>query len=280
MGVLVTPGQLDQPTDLAGELGVPLRVGALCPPHRIRAHRLRRAAEPAFHSHKERENYKPREMKDQVRPIVKDQAESDKDLVIGHLTGKDIRPHLQADSHRVAVLRSEGLIRDSFSGPAVAGCRRSRNSALLRIPRWPSARVGDYALAEQGEAGAAVHLAFEHLDLDMLTVPSTLPELQGRVRPLVTACWSVRIPAAKDFSSGRSPVSTVVSQFSRSSWPLRRVIICAKLVTWAARVSRCGHRARIAASWACSSPADDGRDAVTDCYLDVNVNRRSARPGN
>jgi len=43
-------------------------------------------------------------------------------LVIGHLTGKDIGPHLQAEGRRVAELRAEGLIRDVFlkadrSGP-------------------------------------------------------------------------------------------------------------------------------------------------------------------
>ena len=43
-------------------------------------------------------------------------------LVIGHLTGKDIRPHLEAEGHAVAGLRADGLIRDVFlksdrSGP-------------------------------------------------------------------------------------------------------------------------------------------------------------------
>ncbi len=43
-------------------------------------------------------------------------------LVIGHLTGKDIRPHLEAEGRAVARLRSDGLIRDVFlkadgSGP-------------------------------------------------------------------------------------------------------------------------------------------------------------------
>jgi hypothetical protein len=36
-------------------------------------------------------------------------------LVIDHLTGKDIRPHLQGEGRRVAELRSEGLIQDLFS---------------------------------------------------------------------------------------------------------------------------------------------------------------------
>ena len=45
-------------------------------------------------------------------------------LVIGHLTGKDIRPHLEAEGRRVAELRADGLIRDVFlkadrSGPVL-----------------------------------------------------------------------------------------------------------------------------------------------------------------
>ena len=35
-------------------------------------------------------------------------------LVIGHLTGKDIRPHLEAEGRRVAELRADGLVRDVF----------------------------------------------------------------------------------------------------------------------------------------------------------------------
>ncbi len=43
-------------------------------------------------------------------------------LVIGQLTGKDIRPHLEAEGRAVAKLRADGLIRDVFlkadrSGP-------------------------------------------------------------------------------------------------------------------------------------------------------------------
>lgn len=43
-------------------------------------------------------------------------------LVIGHLTGKDIGPHLEAEGRRVAELQAGGLIRDVFlkadrSGP-------------------------------------------------------------------------------------------------------------------------------------------------------------------
>ena len=45
-------------------------------------------------------------------------------LAIGHLTGKDITPHRQAEGRRVAELRAAGLIRDVFlktdrSGPVL-----------------------------------------------------------------------------------------------------------------------------------------------------------------
>jgi hypothetical protein len=47
-------------------------------------------------------------------------------LAIGHLTGKDIGPHLQAEGKRVTELRADGLIRDVFlkadrSGPVLDG---------------------------------------------------------------------------------------------------------------------------------------------------------------
>ena len=35
-------------------------------------------------------------------------------LAIGHLTGLDITPHLEAEGRRVAELRADGLIRDVF----------------------------------------------------------------------------------------------------------------------------------------------------------------------
>ena len=35
-------------------------------------------------------------------------------LVIGHLTGKDIRPYLEAEGRRVTELRADGLVRDVF----------------------------------------------------------------------------------------------------------------------------------------------------------------------
>jgi hypothetical protein len=45
-------------------------------------------------------------------------------LAIGHTTGKDIQPYLEAENERVAQLHNQGLIRDLFfkadqSGPVV-----------------------------------------------------------------------------------------------------------------------------------------------------------------
>src|SRR5438105_8714891 len=68
--------------------------------------------------------------------------------------------------------------------------------------------------------------------LILLAVPSTLPELQGRVSPLMTACWSLRMPVARERRSGwPSSACMAVSHASRSWLPVRPVIISAKLVT-------------------------------------------------
>jgi hypothetical protein len=63
-------------------------------------------------------------------------------LVIGHLTGKDITPHLAAEGRRVAELRAEGLIRDVFlkadrSGPIC--CSTTPRRATPRSA-WPPCR--------------------------------------------------------------------------------------------------------------------------------------------
>ena len=73
--------------------------------------------------------------------------------------------------------------------------------------------------------------------LILLTVPSTLPEFQCRVRPLVTAFWSWRMPVARERSPAWSSASTAVSQASRSRLPVRAVIISAKAVTCPASAS-------------------------------------------
>lgn len=62
MGVLLTPGQLDQPTDLAGELGFHFESVLHARHTEYVCIGYARAAELAFDSHKERENYKPREV--------------------------------------------------------------------------------------------------------------------------------------------------------------------------------------------------------------------------
>jgi hypothetical protein len=82
-------------------------------------------------------------------------------------------------------------------------------------------------LRSRVEAGAAVHLAFDHRDLvdgalDLAGVPG-----QGEA----VGDWSVRMPAAKERRPAWSSASTAASQASRSRLPVRAVIISAKAVT-------------------------------------------------
>jgi hypothetical protein len=68
-------------------------------------------------------------------------------LVIGHLTGKDITPHLQAEGRRVAELRNEGLIRDVFlkadrSGPILLLNDTNADGARDRLASLPFAQHG------------------------------------------------------------------------------------------------------------------------------------------
>jgi hypothetical protein len=63
-------------------------------------------------------------------------------LVIGHLTGKDIRPHLEAEGRRVTELRADGLIRDVFlkadrSGPILLLDDISAAEAPARLASLP-----------------------------------------------------------------------------------------------------------------------------------------------
>ena len=63
-------------------------------------------------------------------------------LVIGHLTGKDITPHLAAEGRRVAELRAEGLIRDVFlkadrSGPILLLNDTDAHDAQVRLASLP-----------------------------------------------------------------------------------------------------------------------------------------------
>lgn len=63
-------------------------------------------------------------------------------LVIGHMTGKDITPHLQAEGQRVAELRDEGLIRDIFlkadrSGPILVLNDTTAEAARERLASLP-----------------------------------------------------------------------------------------------------------------------------------------------
>jgi hypothetical protein len=63
-------------------------------------------------------------------------------LVIGHLTGKDIRPHLEAEGRRVTELRADGLIRDVFlkadrTGPILLLNDTSADAAPARLASLP-----------------------------------------------------------------------------------------------------------------------------------------------
>ena len=67
-------------------------------------------------------------------------------LVIGHLTGKDITPHLAAEGRRVAELRAEGLIRDVFlkadrSGPILLLNDTNARDAEKRLASLPFCRA-------------------------------------------------------------------------------------------------------------------------------------------
>ena len=63
-------------------------------------------------------------------------------LVIGHLTGKDIRPYLEAEGRRVTELRAEGLVRDVFlkadrSGPILLLNDTDADDARKRLATLP-----------------------------------------------------------------------------------------------------------------------------------------------
>lgn len=63
-------------------------------------------------------------------------------LAIGYMTGKDIRPHIEAEQRRVAELREEGLIRDVFlkadrTGPVLILDDTDRATAKQRLASLP-----------------------------------------------------------------------------------------------------------------------------------------------
>jgi hypothetical protein len=68
-------------------------------------------------------------------------------LAIGQLTGKDIGPHLQAQSRRVAELRAEGLVREAFakadrSGPVLLLNDTDSAAARARLASLPFVEHG------------------------------------------------------------------------------------------------------------------------------------------
>jgi hypothetical protein len=69
-------------------------------------------------------------------------GEQMKVLAIGHLTGKDIRPHLEAEGRRVAELRAKGLIRDVLlkadrSGPVLVLSDTTAEKAREQLASLP-----------------------------------------------------------------------------------------------------------------------------------------------
>jgi len=63
-------------------------------------------------------------------------------LVIGQLTGRDIRPHLEAEGKRVAELRATGLIRDVFlkadrTGPVLLLNDTTADQARVQLATLP-----------------------------------------------------------------------------------------------------------------------------------------------
>jgi len=82
--------------------------------------------------------------------------------------------------------------------------------------------------AEEREPCAAEHPALDHFDAIHLS--STGPELQGMVRPLVTASRSCSRPLANDAMPGR-PASRAAAIHCGRCWPVRPVIVAANART-------------------------------------------------
>ena len=93
---------------------------------------------------------------------------------------------------------------------------------------WARALEGNCTV---GMPSSPVVLWYVHVNAKMrLTLPSTAPELCGRVSPLMTAMRSRCSPAAKECSWGRSSARTCPIQVPRC-WPCGVVIISANAVT-------------------------------------------------
>src|SRR5580658_8022025 len=150
------------------------------------------------------------------------------------------------------------------AAPAVTAVHRAQDCVTVPLPErfWPVFRdgLGGYVVSRtrlRSRGYPARPYIWRLSILRRLTLPSTLPELQGRVRPLRAASRSSLRPRAKECRAGRSLASAVVIHWSRR-WPWRLVRILAKSVTWPARASRWGHRARawvrLAVSWSSRWP--------------------------
>jgi hypothetical protein len=86
-----------------------------------------------------------------------------------------------------------------------------------------------------------------------LTWPSTAPELQGRLSPLVTASWSARSPVTKERSAGSLVARAAVIHGSRSFLPRRSFMMTSNARTLAATAASWGELARMASRLAWSA---------------------------
>jgi hypothetical protein len=80
-------------------------------------------------------------------------------LAIGHTTGKDIQPYLEAENERVAQLHSQGLIRDLFfkadlSGPVLLLNDTTAEDARQQLATLPLVehKLMTYDYIELGDA--------------------------------------------------------------------------------------------------------------------------------
>jgi hypothetical protein len=88
-----------------------------------------------------------------------------------------------------------------------------------------------------------------------LTWPSTAPEFQGRLSPLVTASWSARSPVTKERSAGSPVARAAVIHGSSSFRPRRSFMMTAKARTLAATEASSGDAARMRSRLALSLSA-------------------------
>ena len=168
-----------------------------------------------------------------------------------------IPPRPSARACAPSVSRHCRSSRCGFSSASMAA-KRSSSTSTVAIPHTIGIRLGQTrviqrralrssrrsapgreqdTLAEQRQACASEHLALDHLQ--WLTRPSTGPELQGMVRPLVTASRSGFSPLANDEMPG-SPASLASAIHWGRSWPVSLMSMPANARTWSDAVAARG----------------------------------------